>query len=332
VILRFAHPAAFLLLLLPFIIFALSRWGGWRYSPPLLRYSDLRLLYRLPVGWRVRLRRLPDILRLIAWFVLVLALARPQSGRSQEIIRGQGIDIVLALDISTSMRALDFAPQNRLEAAKEVISDFVAGRQFDRIGLVVFAHNAYHQVPPTLDYDVLLRMLGEVQLSEDLGLQDGTAIGLGLASSANMLRQSDATSKIIILLTDGANNAGHTGPISAAEAAATLGMRVYTIGMGRTGLVPVPIDDAGNTQLVESDVDEVTLQEIADITEARYFRAEDLTSLQSVYDQIDALERTDVERQVFVRWREQAAVLLIAAFALLLIERILRLTVLQTIP
>lgn len=186
----------------------------------------------------MRFRRVPDALRLLAWLLLVMALARPQSGQTQEIIRGQGIDIVLALDISGSMAALDFAPQNRLEAAKGVIADFIARREFDRTGLVVFAQDAFQQTPPTLDYPALLRSLDEVQLA-DLGLTDGTAIGLGLAAAGNMLRQSMAASRVIILLTDGANNAGGVGPLTVAEAVAALGTRVYTIGMGKRSLVPM---------------------------------------------------------------------------------------------
>lgn len=330
-IFRFAHPFVLLLLLLPIIFFVLSRLGRWRTVPAVMLYSDIRLFDGLGTGWRVRFRRTPDVLRLIAWVLLVIALARPQSGRTQEVIRGQGIDIALALDISGSMAALDFDPQNRLQAAKSVIGDFIAGRDFDRIGLVVFARDAFHQSPPTLDYDVLLRLLDEVQLAPDLLLDDGTAIGMGLASAANMLRASTAPSRIIILLTDGANNAGAIDPLTAAQSIAALGMRVYTIGMGKTGLVPI-IDDLGNSRLIESDLDEDTLSGIADMTQGAYFRAVDLVDLQRIYDQIDVLERSEVERQSFVRWQEQGLVWLVIAFVLLVIERLLRHTVFQAIP
>lgn len=326
---RFAHPAA--LLLIPVMVLVFMLIGRWRESHAVLHYSDMRLLAGLPVSWRVRFRRLPDALRLLAWLLLALALARPQSGRTQEIIRGQGIDIVLSLDISGSMAALDFAPQNRLEAAKTVISDFIAGREFDRIGLVVFAQDSFQQTPPTLDYGTLLRSLEEIQLAPDLGLPDGTAIGLGVASAANMVRQSKAASKVIILLTDGANNAGGIGPLTAAQAVAALSIRVYTIGMGKTGLVPVP-DDTGGTVMMESDLDETTLQAIADTTGGRYFRAEDPDRLQRIYDQINALERSDVARQVYVNWQEQAGMLLATALAALVIERFLRQTAFQTTP
>jgi Ca-activated chloride channel homolog len=331
VIFRFAHPLALLILLLPIVLFILSRLGKWRVAPAVMLYSDVRLFDNLESSWRVRLRRTPDVLRLIAWILLVIALARPQSGRTQEVIHGQGIDIALALDISGSMAALDFDPQNRLQAAKSVIGNFIAGRDFDRIGLVVFARDAFHQSPPTLDYDVLLKLLDEVQLAPDLRLDDGTAIGMGLASAANMLRTSSAPSRIIILLTDGANNAGAIDPLTAAQSVAALGMRVYTIGMGKTGLVPI-LDDRGNSRLIESDLDEDTLRGIAEMTNGAYFRAVDLVDLQRIYDQIDVLERSEVERQVFVRWQEQGFVWLVMGFTLLMAERLLRHTVFQAIP
>jgi Ca-activated chloride channel family protein len=267
----------------------------------------------------------------VGWTVLVLALARPQSGRQQEVIRGQGLDIVLALDISSSMNALDFEPQNRLEAAKNVIADFIRGREFDRVGLVVFAEDAYHHVPPTLDYDLLVDMLSEVKLSTEYGLQSATAIGTGIASAANMLRSSDSPSKVIILLTDGVNNAEGVSPIEAAKAAAALDMRVYTIGMGRLGLVQQPSGNGG-FQLVESELDEATLQAIAEISDGLYFRAENYAGLQQTYDQIDALERSDIERQIFVRWQERAFPFILVAMAALVLERVLRYTVLQVIP
>lgn len=329
---RFAHPLALALLLLPLVAFLLYYTGRWPRQAAAMFYADTRLTEGLQVSWRVRLRRLPDVLRMAAWVMLVIGLARPQSGQAQEVIRGQGIDMVLALDISGSMAALDFDPQSRLEAAKAVISDFVSGREFDRIGLVVFAQDAFHQAPPTLDYDILLQLLDEVRLAPDLGLEDGTAIGMGLASAANMLRTSTAPSRLVILLTDGANNSGAVDPITAAQGLNLLGLRIYTIGMGRTGLVPVPIDNAGNTRIIESDLDEETLQAIADIADGRYFRAVDLTDLQQIYEQIDVLERSDIERQVLVRWQEQAAVWLVGGLALLVTERVLRHTIFQTIP
>lgn len=327
---RLAHPLALALLVLP-----LAYWYFWRTGPGygVLRYSDIRLLAGLPATWRVRLRWLPDLLRAAAWVLLVIALARPQSGGVQEVIRGQGVDIVLAVDISESMGTQDFGSQNRLEAAKSVIADFIRAREFDRIGLVVFAQQAFHQAPPTLDYDVLLRLLDEIQLASQLGLEQGTAIGLGLASAANMLRTSETPSKVVILLTDGAHNAEGITPLDAANALALLGIRVYTIGMGSGDMVPVAASGDGSTLYVENGLDEATLIKIAETSGGRYFRATELGDLRAVYDQINILEKSDIERQVFVNWRDQAAwVLLPAAFVLLLIERLLRHTLFQIVP
>lgn len=328
---RFAHPAALLLLFVPLVFTAAYFTGRWRPFTAALRYSDVRLFAGLPSGWRARFHRVPDSLRLLAWLLLVIALARPQSGRTQEVIRGQGIDIVLALDISGSMSALDFAPQNRLDAARSVMSDFIAGRTFDRIGLVVFARDAFQQTPPTLDYGALMNAVNGIQLATALNIDDGTAVGLGVASAGNMLRTSTAASKVIILLTDGANNAGAIGPVTAAQAVAAFGIRVYTIGVGKKGLVPMPIDDAGNTQLIESDLDEPTLQSIAQVTGGQYFQAQDLTDLQRIYAEIDQLEQSDIDRQVYVNWQEQASSLLGFGFILLVVERLLRYTLFQVV-
>jgi Ca-activated chloride channel family protein len=326
---RLAHPAALSLLILPIILWLMMRP---RYAPA-LRYSDIRLMAGLPTSWRVRLRWLPDVLRALAWVVLVIALARPQTGRTQEFIRGQGVDIVLAVDISESMNTPDFGGQNRLEAAKRVIGEFIREREFDRIGLVVFARQAFHQSPPTLDYNMLIQLLDEVQLASALGLEQGTAIGLGLASAANMLRDSQAPSKVIILLTDGAHNAEGISPLDAAMSLALLGMRVYTIGVGSAEVVPVAVSPDGSTMYVENGLDEATLMRIAEMTDGRYFRAAELGDLRAVYDQINILEKADIERQVFIRWQDQAAwILLPLALLLLLAERVLRHTTFQTVP
>lgn len=336
---RFAHPYVLALLLMPILFFILPRLRHRFFSShTTLIYSDIRLMANLPTTWRVRFMRAPDILRLGAWIVLVVALARPQAGNARDVIQGQGIDIVLALDISNSMAALDFEPQNRLQAAKSVIGDFILSRTFDRVGLVVFARNAYHQVPLTLDYDTFSILLDDVQLVEDIVdvngvplLLDGTAIGLGIASAANMLRGSENATRVIILLTDGDNNAA-LDPLQASTAAHTLGIRIYTVGVGRQGDVRIPDRSTGEIVTVQSDLDEASLQEIARIGDGRYFRAEDLADLQAIYDQIDILERTDIERVVVVRWRDQGFGLLFISLALLLIERGLRMTVFQSHP
>ena len=332
---RFATPIFFAFLLVPPAIAlapALKRRNSAHHS---LVYSDTRLFAHLPQSWRIRLRRLPDVLKLLAWCLLVVAFARPQSGQSVEIIRGQGIDIALVLDISSSMAALDFEPQNRLETAKVVIADFINSREFDRIGLIVFARSAYHQSPLTFDYETLIQQLGQVRLVSQLrqiegeGL-DGTAVGLGIASATNMLRKQDTASKVIILLTDGDTNTG-LSPIEATAAAQAYGIRIYTIGMGTTGLVDVP-DNAGNIVRIESDLNENALQAIAENGDGLYFRAQDTDGLQRIYDRIDLLETSDAEQQVIVRWQDRAFLLLPWALCLLVCEGVLRRTLFQPIP
>jgi Ca-activated chloride channel family protein len=275
------------------------------------------------------------LLRLAIIALVIVALARPQTGQAREIITGEGVDIALAVDISGSMASLDFEPENRLEAAKRVIADFVQERPYDQIGLVVFANSAFSQSPPTVDHNVLLRLLNRVELATDLGIEDGTAIGMGLANAGNMLKDSDAKSRVAILLTDGVNNAGQIDPITAAEAAESLGIKVYTIGMGRPGQVPVRVTDAfGREQVVyqESVLDEATLQEIADATGGRYFRAEDTTSLKQIYDEISALEQSQIEIESYTRYQELAAWLLVPALIVLLSEIVLRKTAFRKLP
>lgn len=319
---RFAHPVFLLLLLLPPLVALIPRlrhrvWSTW-YGQ--LRYADVRLVDKLPNAWRLRLGRLPDWLRLAAWVLLVIGLARPQAGDGIQVITGQGIDIALAVDISSSM-STNFPPDTRLEAAKDVIADFVDARQLDRIGLVTFARDATYRVPLTLDHGTLLQVLERVDSIPEARTEGGrqldlTAIGTGIASAANMLRQGNATSQVIILLTDGDNNTG-LAPRTAASAAASLDMRVYTVGIGRAD---------------EGDLDEATLRGIADDTDGLYFRAEDTPDLQGIYDRIDRLEQSDVSRRLFVRWQDQAVWFLAPALILLLAERILRRTTFQSIP
>lgn len=316
--LRFAHPAAFLFIIPALVLALLWLRGRLRSAPAVMRYSDTRLLRGLSPGMRVQLRRLPDLLRLLAWGLLLIALARPQSGTALQSIRGTGIDMVMALDISDSMGTPDFTPFSRLDAARSVIEAFVSGREFDRIGLVVFAEEAFYRTPPTLDYALLQRSLASVPYAGDIGLSNRTAIGVGLAASINMLRQSDALSQVIILLTDGANNAGLLDPVSAADAAAALGIRVYTIGMGSTG--------------ADSDLDEATLRQIAGNTGGRYFHATQLAELEAIYAEIDRLERADRSRVLRIQWQDIAQGWIIAALVLLVMERFLRHTVFQTIP
>lgn len=329
-IFRFASPWLLLLLLVPFLL-ALLPWLTRRRSrPATLQYSDLGLTTHLNPTFRPRLRFILPVLRLVALILLILALARPQTGNAREIISGEGVDIAIVLDISGSMAALDFEP-NRLGAARQVIHDFIDNRQYDRIGLVIFATEAFSQVPPTLDYKVLKDILDETQVSWDIGLDSGTAIGLGLANGANMLRDSQAESRVIILLTDGANNSGQIDPLTAAEIAKALNIRVYTIGAARPGPAALPFPD-GRIEYRDSEIDEETLRNIADITDGLYFRAEDARGLQEIYDKINELERSQVEVRVFTRYTELLIWFAFPAIILLVVEMLLGRTLLRKIP
>jgi len=267
--------------------------------------------------------------------LIIVGLARPQLAQAKEVVHGQGVDMIIAQDISGSMASLDFQPQNRLEAAKAVINDFISRRTFDRIGLVVFAQEAFNQSPMTTDHAVLERLLKQVQLAPDLQLEDGTAIGHGLANAANMLKDSKASSRVIILLTDGANNAGEISPETAADAARALGIKVYTIGMGRPGQVPVPVDSLfGGKEIayMESELDEALLQQIAQMTGGQYFRATDTADLQRIYDQIDALEKSQIEITHYSEEIELIGFVLLPALMLILTEQFLSHMLFRRIP
>jgi Ca-activated chloride channel family protein len=264
----------------------------------------------------------------------VIALARPQIVSARETITGEGVEIALALDISGSMASLDFEPRNRLEAAKLVIGDFIAERPYDKIGLVIFSSEAYSQSPLTLDHNMVTRSLGQAELAAELGIEDGTAIGLGIANAANMLAHSDTESKVVVLLTDGVNNAGQIDPLTAAEAAKALGIKVYTIGAARPGQVPVPVQGLFGEQVVyqESILDEETLRQVADITGGQYFRAEDTAGLKAIYDEINSLEKSQVEIQVYNQYYELFGWLLVPALIIFLLELALRNTTFRKVP
>jgi Ca-activated chloride channel family protein len=334
-IFRFESPWFLALLLLVPVLAAwpllAKRWS----RPSGLRYADVKLAASAGPSWRIAFRPILAGLRILAVALIILAIARPQTGQARDIVKGEGVDIALALDISGSMASLDFEPQNRLEAAKAVISDFVQGRPYDQIGLVVFASNAFSQSPPTTDHNALSWQLDGTELSTDLGIEDGTAIGMGLANAGNMLKDSNAKSKVIILLTDGVNNSGEIDPLTAAQAAEALGIKVYTIGMGRPGQVPVPVKDLfGNEQVIyqESTLDEGTLQQIAETTGARYYRAEDTGGLKQIYEEIDSLEKSQVEVEHHTQHQELMAWLLIPALGLVASEMALRKTVFRKLP
>lgn len=333
---QFAAPWMLILaLIIPALLAAYHLLSRQRTRPATMNHAAASLVSDLPRSWRISWRPITTVLRLLAIALMVIGLARPQIVQGKETITGEGVDIALALDISGSMASLDFEPQNRLEAAKDVINDFVGERPYDKIGMVIFAAEAFSQSPLTLDHNMVTRSLEQVQLASDLGIDDGTAIGLGIANAANMLTNSDAKSKVVILLTDGVNNSGQVDPLTAAEAAKALGIKIYTIGAGRPGEVPVPVPSmfGGTTiQYQESTLDEATLQQVADITGGKYYRAEDTSGLKAIYEEINQLEKSQVEVQVFNQYHELMFWLLIPALLLLLVEMALRNTLFRTVP
>ncbi|MDE0003698.1 MAG: VWA domain-containing protein [Rhodospirillaceae bacterium] len=324
--LLFLLPAAVIPALLPYLW--QRQWG-----PVGMRYSDTRLIAGKSKSLRLRVLPFVPVLRVLALALVIVGAARPQSGDAREVIRGEGVDIAIALDISGSMGVTDFEP-HRLGAAKEIIADFIAARKYDRIGLVVFSREAFIQSPPTLDHQVLLRLLRDVHLTDEMGIEDGTAMGNGMATAANMLKDSTAESKLVTLITDGANNAGELDPITVATAAEALGIKLYTIGVGRSdgaGAPQVtPSGSEGVTQ--ESPLDEETLRQIAELTNAQFYRATDTAGLRDIYAEIDALEKSEIEVLRFTRYQELAAWFLVPALALLLLDLVLTRTVFRKMP
>lgn len=329
---RFADPwpALALLLLLAPLGWLLLRGRRRQASLIFPRTVPFRTM---PPGLAVRLRRLPPALRLAGLALLIVAFARPQTGRHEEEILTEGISIALAVDISGSMRTEDFKPRNRLAVAKDVVAGFVRGRRNDLIGLVVFAANAYTRCPLTLDYGVLLDLLRDVDIAPRE--EDGTAIGMGLATAVARLKDARGKSKVIILLTDGRNNRGQVDPLSGARLAQALGIKVHAIGVGTEGEAPYPIDDPilGRRYInVSADIDEETLQEIAAATGGQYFRATDARALKGIFEKIDRMERTEMKVRGYVRRTEQFASFLYPGALLILTELGLAWTVLRSVP
>ena len=271
-----------------------------------------------------RLRHLPYLLKIIASVLLIFAIARPQSSSNWEESTTEGIDIVLAMDVSGSMLALDLKP-DRLEASKNVAIDFISKRKNDRVGLVIFAGESFTQCPLTTDHNVLINLFKDVKSGI---VDDGTAIGMGLATAVNRLKSSEAVSKVIILLTDGINNSGMIPPITAAEIAQKFGIRVYTIGVGTEGFAPYPFQTPFGIQYqdVEVKIDEKTLQDIASLTEGKYFRATNNNSLKNIYKDIDELEKSKIEVTKFHKRSEEFLPFAIWALTLLLLSFILQIT------
>ncbi|MGM0497552.1 MAG: vWA domain-containing protein [Bacteroidota bacterium] len=269
-------------------------------------------------------------MRVLAIALLIVALARPQSSKSWKDVTTEGIDIVLALDISSSMLARDFDP-NRLEASKEIAMDFISDRPNDRIGLVVFSAESFTQCPLTTDHAVLKNLFEDIESGM---IEDGTAIGMGLATSVNRLKESDAKSKVVILLTDGVNNQGSVAPASASEIAKTFDVRVYTIGVGSHGKAPYPVQTPYGVKYknMEVEIDEDVLQNVANTTGGNYFRATDNQKLENIYEEIDEMEKSKIEVKEYSEKSEEFFWFAIIAGILLLLELILKLTVLRRIP
>ncbi len=314
---RFAHPYV-----IPIAVAVLMAAWWWRRRsrPPAYRFSSTATLKGIPRGWRSRARPLAAALRYAALGVLVLAAARPQSGSSQVRVMGEGIDIILAVDASGSMKAEDFAPRNRLQVAVDVAQQFVSSRPGDRMGIVVFAAESFTLCPLTLDHGLLLDLLNSV----DFGMvEDGTAIGMAIANASNRLKESSGKTKVVVLLTDGRNNSGRIDPTTAAELAAALGIKIYTIGAGTVGLVPYPVDDPVVGRRYERrqfDLDEETLKTIARITGGQYFRATSPEALASIYKRIGEMERSPIESVEYVAYRELGPGLMALAAVLLVCE------------
>ena len=325
-----AHPRFLFLLLLiiPAMVWYLYRHNRIQAE---LRIPAVSSVFRIRKSVRVYFRHVPFILRMLTLMLLIIVLARPQSTNHWKDETVEGIDIMLALDISGSMLAGDFSP-NRIEASKDVAAEFVAGRTNDRIGVVLFGGESFTQCPLTTDHAVLTNLMHGIKVGiiED----QSTAIGLGLANAVKRLKDSNAKSRVVILVTDGVNNAGSVDPLTAAEIAKTFGVRVYTIGVGTIGTAPYPVTDMfGNTfyQQMEVEIDEAMLKQISSMTNGAYFRATNNQKLKDIYAEIDKLEKSKIDVKQFSRKYEEYRMFAIAALVLLLLEILIRSTVLRSV-
>ena len=333
---RFANPIFLFLLLV--VVGIIYRWIKSTPRRAVIRFSGLGILNGLKRPRSVKFRHSVSVIKALVLILLIVALARPQSTSRSEEFLTEGIDIILSIDVSGSMAAEDFKPRNRLYVAKSVVADFVRGRKNDRIGMVVFAGKSFTQCPLTMDYGVLINFLSKLRLKM---IEDGTAIGMAIANGVNRLRHSKAKSKVIILLTDGMNNKGRIDPVTAARMAKSLGIRIYTIGVGKIGGAPIPVMDrvfgkvyARNPDgtLLLTKMDEGMLMDIADITGGKYFRATDSKKLADIYEQIDTMEKTKVEVKEYMRYGELFPYFTWSAFILLLIGILGEYTVFRKLP
>jgi Ca-activated chloride channel family protein len=325
----FAQPwMLWLLLLLPLP-------GCWYFAKQSRRQGSIMISSILKVrsisSWKNTFRHLPFIFRLLCMTCIIVALARPQTRNDEELVNGEGVDIVLCIDVSGSMMAQDFTP-NRMEAAKEVAANFAANRPTDRIGLVIFSGESFTLCPLTTDQNVLNAQISNIQSGL---LEDGTAIGSGLATSVDRLRSSKSKSKVVILLTDGENNGGQIPPLTAKELAKATGVKVYTIGVGTEGFAQTPMQTQSGAVVMQREkvnIDEKLLTQIANETGGKYFRAKDNESLKNIYGEIDKLEKSKIEVTALKRYSEKFFPFAIAAVALLLLEMLLRFTLFKKFP
>ena len=321
---RFANP---LFLLIISVLGLLVYWHEMRRKEKKsgIVYSDTSLFSDIQPSLKTRLKDLPRYIRYGVLVLLIVAFARPQSGDKSEDIYNQGIDIMLILDTSTSMRALDFDPDNRFDMTKKVAKEFVKGRVYDRIGIVVFSGLAYTQCPLTSDHEAVLNFIDQSEIG--MTQIDGTAIGSAIATATNRLKDSSGKSKAIILITDGRNNRGEIDPLTAAQAAAALGIKMYTIGAGKKGESLYPVEDPffgkRYVRINDQDLDEETLMKIADATGGKYFRASDRETFINIFKQIDSMEKVDIKSLRFTRYTELFSIFLLPGFFLLLFEIVL---------
>jgi Ca-activated chloride channel family protein len=316
-----------LLLLIPLIVGYVLRC---KKADASLRISDASVYAHAPKSYKNYLIHAPFVLRMLSLALLIMVLARPQTTNSWQNSEMEGIDIMLAIDVSTSMLAEDLKP-NRLEAAKQVAAEFINGRPNDNIGITLFAGESFTQCPLTVDHTVLLNLIKDVQCGL---IEDGTAVGMGIANAVSRLKDSKAKSKVVIALTDGTNNRGDISPLTAAEIAKSFGIRVYTIGVGTNGMAPYPYQVAGTVQYVNLpvEIDEKMLGEIASITQGNYFRATSNSKLEEVYQEIDKLEKTKLSVRQFSKRDEKYEWFALAALLCVLLEVLLRNTILKKIP
>ncbi|MBO5217050.1 MAG: VWA domain-containing protein [Alistipes sp.] len=326
----FANPNNLwlLLLLIGYIGYYILRV---RLGGPSIRISSAEGVRKAPLTWRFFARHIPFVLRLAALACIIVAMARPQRVNENQTTQTEGIDIVIAMDVSGSMLARDFEP-DRLSAAKDVAADFIAGRVGDRMGLVVFAGEAYSPSPLTANKNEVQTALAKVRSGV---IEDGTAIGNGLATAINRLRESQSKSKVVILLTDGVNNSGVISPLMAADIAMDLGIKVYTIGVGKNGMAPYPAYDMFGQlvfQQMPVEIDEETLTEISEKTNGKYFRATDKQTLKEIYKEIDTLEKSKIEVQNQITIDELYLIWVLVAFALLALEWLIDNVLLKRLP